>query len=606
MTLSPVDKEFRGKSYGDKSRGVPERAADGISDLKSQINKGLRRFAWTTDRIGANGRRRHCYLPGEYLIILAMNKRVVIGLLGPMLDGRLDVERWENWRPTVSICQHEDLLIDRFELIHQPRHKQLATLVADDIRAVSPETEVRHHCIPWRDPWGFEDVFGSLHDFARAYPFDPDHEEYLIHITTGTHVAQICLFLLTESRHMPGKLLQTSPPNKKRKGTPGEYRIIDLDLSRYDRLASRFALEHRESQTFLKSGIDTRNRQFNAMIEQIERVTLRSPAPLLLMGPTGAGKSHLARQIYELKLARKLVSGPFVEVNSATLRGDAAMSTLFGHMKGAFTGAVQARTGLLRKAHTGVLFLDEIGDMGLDEQAMLLRALEEKRFWPVGADLEVESDFQLLAGTNRDLHADVRAGRFRDDLLARISLWTFRLPGLCDRREDIEPNLDYELENYARRTGQRVTFNKEAREHFLRFAQSAEALWTNNFRDLNGAITRMATLASGGRIAVETVREEIERLQAIWQPSTGDAGNMLLTEVLAPDRIAQLDRFERVQLADALDVCRQSRTLSEAGRILFAASRERRKQANDADRLRKYLRRFGLQWSEVEQAAQPR
>ncbi|MGD8452582.1 MAG: RNA repair transcriptional activator RtcR [Phycisphaerae bacterium] len=528
-----------------------------------------------------------------------MRSRVVIGLLGPVLDSKLDADRWENWRPTVSVCRHEDLLINRFVLIHQPRHERLAEVVAGDIRAVSPETEVIHQHIDWSDPWDFEDVFGSLHDFARAYPFDPDREEYLVHITTGTHVAQICLFLLTESRHLPGKLLQTSPPPKKRGSAPGEYRIIDLDLSRYDRLASRFALEHRESLTFLKSGIDTRNQRFNAMIEQIERVALRSAAPLLLMGPTGAGKSRLARRIYELKLARKLVSGPFVEVNSATLRGDAAMSTLFGHTKGAFTGAVQARTGLLRKAHAGVLFLDEIGDMGLDEQAMLLRALEEKRFWPVGADQEVESDFQLLAGTNRDLHADVRAGRFRDDLLSRISLWTFRLPGLCDRREDIAPNVDYELENFTRRIGQRVTFNKEAREHFLRFARSASAQWTNNFRDLNGAITRMATLASGGRISVDVVREEMERLGLTWRADCADADNEVLEQVLDPTRLAELDRFDRVQLADVLAVCRASRTLSEAGRTLFAASRERRKKANDADRLRKYLSRFGIEWSDV-------
>lgn len=530
-----------------------------------------------------------------------MNKRVVIGLLGPMLDQRLATDRWEVWRPTVAVCQHEDLLIDRFELIHQQRHDELAEVVAGDIRSVSPETKVVHHHIKWRDPWDFEDVFGSLHDFARAYSFDPDHEDYLIHITTGTHVAQICLFLLTESRHLPGKLLQTSPPARKRKNksVTGHYRIIDLDLSRYDRLATRFALEHRESLTFLKSGIDTRNTQFNAMIEQIEHVALRSPAPLLLMGPTGAGKSRLARQIYELKSARKLITGPFVEVNSATLRGDTAMSTLFGHTKGAFTGANTTRTGLLKKADGGVLFLDEVGDLGRDEQAMLLHALEEKRFWPVGSDEEITSDFQLLAGTNRDLPADVRSGRFRDDLLARISLWTFRLPSLRERREDIEPNVDYELENYARRTGQRVTFNKEARELFLRLAQADEAIWSNNFRDLNAAITRMATLSQSGRITIAAVHEEFARLKLNWCSEEPTGNDDVVKRFLSADQFAELDRFDRVQLADVLAACQQSRSLSEAGRVLFAASRQKRKQPNDADRLRKYLARFGLQWSEV-------
>src|SRR6185369_871819 len=109
--------------------------------------------------------------------------------------------------------------------------------------------------------------------------------------------------------------------------------------------------------------------------------------------PTGAGKSRLARRIFELKKSRNLVKGEFVEVNSATLRGDAAMSALFGHVKGAFTGAVSDRPGLLRKADQGVLFLDEIGELGLDEQAMLLRAIEEKVFYPLGSDREASSDF---------------------------------------------------------------------------------------------------------------------------------------------------------------------------------------------------------------------
>jgi transcriptional regulatory protein RtcR len=98
------------------------------------------------------------------------------------------------------------------------------------------------------------------------------------------------------------------------------------------------------------------------------------------MGPTGAGKSKLARRIFELKKLRHAVTGDFIDVNCATLRGDGAMSTLFGHVKGAFTGALRDRPGVLRTADKGVLFLDEIGDLGIDEQAMLLRALEEKRF----------------------------------------------------------------------------------------------------------------------------------------------------------------------------------------------------------------------------------
>jgi transcriptional regulatory protein RtcR len=209
------------------------------------------------------------------------------------------------------------------------------------------------------------------------------------------------------------------------------------------------------------------------------------------------------------------------------------------------------------------------------------------------------SDFQLICGTNRVLQTAVDKGRFRDDLLARINLWTFHLPGLAQRIEDIEPNIAYELERYGQRHNTHITFNTEAWKRFLGFAVSPEARWSANFRDLNGAITRMATLAKGGRITRDNAEEEITRLNVLWRDTSPEPGKQTLRDVLGPGRTNQLDRFEKVQLADVLSACRSSRTLSEAGRRLFAVSRTRRRQANDADRLRKYLARYGLDWRNV-------
>jgi transcriptional regulatory protein RtcR len=536
----------------------------------------------------------------------------------------------------VALCSHEDLLISRLELIYQQRFAQLARQIAADIALVSPETTVNLINIEFNDVWELETVYTALYNFARQYQFQTDQEEYLIHITTGSHIMQICMFLLTEARYFPGKLLQTSPPTRKR-GIPdeiGELAIIDLDLSKYDTIASRFRQEQRESLAVLKSGIETRDAAFNQLIEQIEQVALNSTAPILLMGPTGAGKSQLAKRIYELRRVRHLVTGRFVEVNCATLRGDTAMSTLFGHQRGAFTGAVQARPGLLRAADRGILFLDEIGELGLDEQAMLLRALEEQVFLPMGADTEVSSQFQLISGTNRDLLQDVVSKRFREDLLARINLWTFRLPGLRERVADLEPNLDYELERAAQQRGQHLTINKEARRQYLNFATSPSALWTGNFRDLNASVTRMATLAVGGRISQEIVTAEIQRLQQLWPLATAitpptvatilpavpappvavatnavNATNMavgrdsgcatVLANLLSPNVLASLDYFDQVQLAAVVQVCQEVDSLSTAGRRLFAHSRQGKKYPNDADRLRKYLARFGLDWAMI-------
>lgn len=538
-----------------------------------------------------------------------MKKNVVVGFFGTVLDKTHKYgKRWHRWRPTVSLTR-QDIAVDRIELFVPDLEHNSVKILIDDIKEVSPQTTVKCHDLELTDPWDFEEVFGALHQFASNYDFQPEDEEYYIHITTGTHVAQICLFLLTEARYFPGHLLQTMPPKKERLKSgqerpadymtpPGSQVVIDLDLSRYDQIARRFQEEQDEGRSFLKSGIQTRNKDFNKLIDTIEKVAIGSAFPILLMGATGAGKTRLARRIYDLKRQRRQVEGRFVDVNCATLRGEGAMSALFGHRRGAFTGAQSDRPGLLRTADRGVLFLDEIGELGLDEQAMLLRALESGTFLPVGSDQEVHSRFQLIAGTNCDLWEDVRKGRFREDLLARINLWTFELPSLRQRKEDIEPNLAYELTKVGQVTGKKITFNKEALQRFLKFATAPDALWNGNFRDLNAAMSRMGTLAPGGRINEEVVNDEIERLERQWRgPQTDD--DHVLSHFLSEEDIEDIDRFERPQLAEVLRVMQGSRSMADAGRKLFQASRRKKKSSNDSDRLRKYLERFDLNAKDI-------
>ena len=155
-------------------------------------------------------------------------------------------------------------------------------------------------------------------------------------------------------------------------------------------------------------------------------------------------------------------------------------------------------------------------------------------------------------------------------------------------------NVDHELERFARENGKRITFNAEARKRFLAFAATSSAAWSANFRDLGAAVTRMATLADGGRIGEDLVHEESARLHQQWH-SPAIVGDDPVSEIMGT-RINKLDRFDHVQLAEVIRVCRASRTLSEAGRTLFAVSRGERKKANDADRLQKYLARFDLTW----------
>ena len=526
-------------------------------------------------------------------------KRVAFSILGTVKDfvGRKH-DRWQRWRPNVALCYQSDLPINELHLIHETRAGRLAEKVSYDINEISPHTKIIHHITDFENPWDLEEVYSKLFDICDQHRFEPEKNEYIFHITTGTHIAQIVCFLLAESRIFPGKLIQTSPAKGENKAI-GTHQVIDLNLSKYDKVAARFRQKQLQGTEFLKGGIATKNKAFNQMIDQIERVAIRSRAPILLTGPTGAGKSQLAKRIYELKQFRKNVEGQFVSVNCATLRGDNAMSALFGHVKGAFTGAQNKREGFLKNADQGVLFLDEIGELGLDEQAMLLHALESKSFYPVGADKEVNSDFQLIAGTNRNLQENVAKGAFREDLLARINLWTYQLPGLAERREDIEPNIDFELRLFEESENLRVEFNREARKAFLRFAHAPQSSWQGNFRDLNAAILRMSTLAEGARIGIKDVKQEIQRLSNSWNNSESSSDAIRLEEFVSSNTLENLDRFEVEQLAYVLDVCLKHPTMASAGRFLFDKSRKEKIKANDSSRLQKYLARYGLKWQDI-------
>lgn len=520
---------------------------------------------------------------------------IVIGILGQRLDHLgYGNRRWLRWRPTMSLLMHHDFQVDELVLVYHKGDEKLLALTTKDAHQTCLNIKISSYMLDYDDPWDFEQVYSQLHDFSHAYSFDPENNQYYFHITTGTHVAQICIYLLTEANYFPGKLIQSSPSKE---GPHGELRTINLDLSRYDLIATRF---HREAQariSHLKSGIATRNERYNKIIKEIEHVAICSTAPILLTGPTGVGKSHLAQKIYELKQQGTKLKGKFVEVNCATLRGDNAMSALFGHVKGAYTGAVNNRTGLLLEANQGLLFLDEIAELGTDEQAMLLRAIEDKIFTPFGSDQKVSSDFQLIAGTNQNLYQRVEQGKFREDLLARINLWCYQLPSLKERSEDIEPNIEYELQRYAQNMNQKVSFNSSAKSKYLAFSLSSYAEWKANFRDLNSSIIRMAILASSGRITESIVDNEIDRLQLDWSGHSNtqiNKNDMLLQTTLSPDTYEALDVFEQVQLAQVIQICKDSKSMADAGRKLFNKSRLQNTVSNDSQRLAVYLKKYGL------------
>ena len=165
--------------------------------------------------------------------------------------------------------------------------------------------------------------------------------------------------------------------------------------------------------------------------------------------------------------------------------------------------------------------------------------------------------------------------------------------------------MDFELKRYAEQTGQRLTMNSEARICFLEFALSDQAVWAGNFRDLNAAVSRMATLAGGRRITRSDVLEEITRLKQTWSYCSVQAEmtpHQTTTWDLPADLSQSLDLFDQAQLKEVLSVCRNSSTMAEAGRRLFSNSRKKLKAPNDSDRIRKYLSKFGLNWRSIQQS----
>jgi len=516
-------------------------------------------------------------------------KNVVIGFLGTQLDSG----KRRGWKPTVSVCQVEGFHVDRYELLYDYNHSRLAHSVKREIERVSPDTEVLLCQMDMQDPWDLEEVYAKLYDFAQDYGFDEDRERYHIHLTTGTHVGQICWFLLSESRHIPAALIQTGPPRgDERLGT---FDLIDLDLSQYDALQQRFDQKTREYGQHLKGGIETKNSVYNAIIDRIEQIAPLSDAPILLQGESGTGKTELAQRIYRLKLERRRIKGRLVQVNCATLLEGSAIATLFGQRRSLTGNAGSERSGLLREADGGVLFLDEIDELDLEGQALLLHAIETGRFYPLGSDTEVKSQFHVVASASKDLASLVAKGKFRTDLLARLNFWTFELPALRNRREDIEVNLQHELELAEKKLGIRVGFNADAADAFLRFAKTPSTQWPGNFRDFSGAVLRLCTLAPRGRITRNQVYEEIAALQNRWKASGTNPDAQIVDQYVQ----SPIDPFDIPQLANALRTCQTSATISEAGRKLFAVSRESRASRNDADRLRKYLAKFDLNWTQV-------
>ncbi len=243
-----------------------------------------------------------------------------------------------------------------------------------------------------------------------------------------------------------------------------------------------------------------RSAAMQRLLDFIARVA-PTDATVLIHGESGTGKELAARAIHRSSTRSR---GPFVAVNCAALPEHLIESELFGHVRGAFTGAVADKKGKLEVAAGGTLFLDEIGELPLSLQPKLLRALQEREFTRVGGNFPIPADVRIVAATNRDLRAGIENGTFRADLFFRLDVVSVTLPPLRERREDIPVLAEHFVRECGARLGRRIEgFSAAAIEKMSTYA------WPGNIRELQNAVERAAVLGSSSLIAVEDLPEAV-------------------------------------------------------------------------------------------------
>jgi two-component system NtrC family response regulator len=285
-----------------------------------------------------------------------------------------------------------------------------------------------------------------------------------------------------------------------------------------------------------------------------------SDATVLIRGESGTGKELIARAIH---YASPRAARALVKVNCAALAESLLEAELFGHEKGAFTGAVAARKGRFELADGGSLFLDEIGDLPAHLQVKLLRVLQEREFERVGSSRPIKVDVRLLAATHRNLEALVREGRFRDDLYYRINVVTIPLPALRERREDLPPLIDHFLRVFAEKNGKRIRgLTREARDALLRYD------YPGNVRELENLIERAVVLTRDDVIGLGDLPLTVEA-----QPAEPEGGAGL---------VAAVEGIERRMIREAL--AKADGTQTRAAELLGISERV----------LRYKLKKYGL------------
>ena len=371
---------------------------------------------------------------------------------------------------------------------------------------ISPEI----HSVSLSGPTNHKEIYEAARNLVGSLQKEFPDADLTFHISPGTPAMAVVWILLAP--HYGAKVIESS----RIKGVQTVY--LPFEISAYflpDKDLARLATNAPPAHPAFANIVGD-SPAIRRVVEQAQHVAPRD-VTVLIEGESGTGKELFARAIHESSLRKK---GPFVAVNCGAIPGELIESQLFGHKKGAFTGATSDTRGLFQEANAGTLFLDELGELPLAAQVKLLRALQDRAVTPVGGATALPIDVRIIAATNRTLIQEVSEGRFRSDLFYRLAVAVLRLPPLRSRKGDVELLLESALLKANMELGER------GHTEYKKFSVSAKKImfqhaWPGNVRELNNTVMRAVLWSKGSVIDVESVQE------ALMLPVKNDAVSLL-------------------------------------------------------------------------------